>query len=108
MAALSRKPSRNQVDTDGSPIPKLKSAVDTERDGSSSRQSKEMKTTSQTKKSAEQTVLEVVEAFQIPDCCKGSCVTYDEDASAARLTGKARGGEFREESVLVGMRFVVI
>lgn len=108
MAALSGKSSRNQVDSDGSPVPKLNSAVSTELDGLSNRQSKETKTASQTRKSAEQTMSEVAEAFEIPDCCKGSCVTYDEDASAARLTGKARGGEFREESVLVGMRFVVV
>ncbi len=49
-----------------------------------------------------------MKAFEVPENCKGRCVTYDEDEGVARQIGKARGGEFREETVLVGMRFVVV
>ncbi|KAK3674097.1 hypothetical protein LTR78_005944 [Recurvomyces mirabilis] len=48
------------------------------------------------------------EDFEIPDLCKGSVVTYSEDLEMKRQIGKARGGEFLEKSVVVGMRFVVV
>ena len=55
----------------------------------------------------EKTPAEVLKDFVVPESCKGSCVTYAEDENAQRQIGKARRGEFREEMLLVGMRFVV-
>lgn len=55
----------------------------------------------------ERTPAEAVKNFQVPDLCKGSCVSSAGD-NVQRQIGKARGGEFKEEVVLVGMRFVVV
>ena len=50
---------------------------------------------------------DALEAFEIPEVCRGSAVTFPKDKSAMRQIGKARGGMFKEECVVVGMRFVV-
>lgn len=59
-------------------------------------------------KAAEPTVEDSVRAFTIPELCKDAVVTYAAGEMVSRQTPRARNGEFREESVLVGMRFVVI
>ena len=56
----------------------------------------------------EQSASEALKAFEVPDGCKRSCVSYAEGEDAKRQIGKARGGEFHEECMLVGMRFVVV
>lgn len=55
----------------------------------------------------EKTADQALKDFQIPDLCKGSAVTYAE-GMAQRQVEKARGGEFHEEDIVVGMRFIVI
>lgn len=55
----------------------------------------------------ERTAEEALKDFEIPDLCKGSVVTYAE-GMAQRQVEKARGGEFHEEDIVVGMRFIVI
>lgn len=56
----------------------------------------------------EQTIPDVLKTFEVPEACRGSCVSYAEDEKVSRQIGKARNGEFREETVLVGMRFIVV
>ncbi|KAK3117062.1 hypothetical protein LTR53_001941 [Teratosphaeriaceae sp. CCFEE 6253] len=67
----------------------------------------------------EMTATEALKAFAIPDSLRGSVVGYAplvlEDNGAKgqetllqRQIGKARGGKFEEEEVVVGMRFVVV
>lgn len=58
--------------------------------------------------SKEQSVAEALESFEVPETCEGSCVSYDANPDVSRQIGKARGGEFYEEVLLVGMRFVVV
>lgn len=55
----------------------------------------------------EQTFADALETFEIPEVSRGSCVTYPVDKQASRQIGKARGGFFKEEALLVGMRFCV-
>lgn len=56
---------------------------------------------------AEHTAQETLKAFHAPELCEGSVIGYGE-GDMQRQVGKARGGEFREESLVVGMRFVVV
>lgn len=56
----------------------------------------------------EKTASDVLRDFEVPEACVGSCVSYAEGEEAQRQIGKARRGEFREECLLVGMRFVVV
>lgn len=56
----------------------------------------------------EQHLSEAIKAFEMPQSCRGSCVTYAEDEKVTRQVTKARGGWFSEEVLLVGMRFVVV
>jgi len=49
---------------------------------------------------------QVLQEFEIPELSKASVVTYMDETK--RQVGKARNGEFKEESVVVAMRFVVI
>ncbi|KXL43216.1 hypothetical protein M433DRAFT_5921 [Acidomyces richmondensis BFW] len=49
---------------------------------------------------------QVLQEFQVPELSKGSVVTYMDETK--RQVGKARNGEFKEESVVVAMRFVVL
>ena len=51
---------------------------------------------------------DVLREFEVAEACQGSCVSYAEGEAAQRQIGKARRGEFREETVLVGMRFCVV
>ncbi|KAK5114003.1 hypothetical protein LTR62_003126 [Meristemomyces frigidus] len=55
----------------------------------------------------EVTAEKAFEEFVIPELCRGSVVSYPEDGKFQRQVGKARGGEFVESTVVVGMRFVV-
>lgn len=55
----------------------------------------------------EPTFAEALEAFGVPELCEGSCVTFPREKQVSRQIGKARGGMFKEEGVIVGMRFVV-
>lgn len=55
----------------------------------------------------EHTAQDALKAFEVPELCKGSVVTYAE-GDAQRQIGKARNGEFKEETLVVGMRFVVV
>ena len=50
---------------------------------------------------------EALEAFEIPELCKGSVISYA-GGNAQRQIQKARHGEFQEEVLAVGMRFVVL
>lgn len=56
----------------------------------------------------ERTIADAVANFKPSAIFDGSCVGYAEDAGAQRQIGKARAGRFQEESVVVGMRFVVL
>ncbi|KAK3708808.1 hypothetical protein LTR37_011329 [Vermiconidia calcicola] len=56
----------------------------------------------------ELTSAQALQQFEAPEVCKGSCVTFAEEKDAQRQVAKARNGEFREEEVVVGMRFVVV
>ncbi|KAK3705082.1 hypothetical protein LTR37_013449 [Vermiconidia calcicola] len=56
----------------------------------------------------ELTSAQALQQFKAPEVCQGSCVTYAEEKDAQRQVVKARNGEFREEEVVVGMRFVVV
>ena len=56
----------------------------------------------------EQTAEQVLAAFQVPKASIGSCISYDTSENVVRQVTKFRNGEFREHSVLVGMRFVVL
>ncbi|RMY25886.1 hypothetical protein D0867_00422 [Hortaea werneckii] len=49
-----------------------------------------------------------LEEYQIPELSRGSCVSYAEDPKVQRQVGKARNGEFKEEGVVWGVRFLVI
>lgn len=57
---------------------------------------------------SEKTAQDVLKAFQVPELCQGSVVTYGEQEGMQRQIGKARNGEFKEETLVVGMRFVVV
>jgi hypothetical protein len=56
----------------------------------------------------EPSIEDALRDFKAPKTCVGSCVTYAEDGKAQRQIPKARAGEFQEEVVVVGMRFVVV
>jgi hypothetical protein len=68
----------------------------------------------------EQTATEALAEFEVPPLSAGSCVTYAPDLGVAggggaavggkvrRQVMKTRKGEFREEQVVVGMRFCVV
>ncbi|KAK5131810.1 hypothetical protein LTR08_000565 [Meristemomyces frigidus] len=56
---------------------------------------------------SERTAHETLKRFTVPEQCEGSVVTYMEDGKQRQI-GKARSGAFKEESVVVGMRFVVV
>lgn len=56
----------------------------------------------------EQTSEQAISNFKIPDLCKGSSVGYVEGTRYQRQIGKARGGTFKEEQVVVGMRWLVV
>ncbi|KAK4543910.1 hypothetical protein LTR36_004684 [Oleoguttula mirabilis] len=56
----------------------------------------------------EKTAQDAMKAFKVPELCKGSVVTYGEEGGMQRQIGKARNGDFREETLVVGMRFVVV
>jgi len=56
----------------------------------------------------EKTAQDALREFKNPESCEGGVVSYAEDAKAQRQVGKARNGEFHEESLVVGMRFVVV
>lgn len=56
----------------------------------------------------ERTIAEAVNNFKSSAIFEASCVKYAEVAGAQRQIGKARAGRFQEESVVVGMRFVVL
>ncbi|KAI7098117.1 hypothetical protein KC365_g3962 [Hortaea werneckii] len=49
-----------------------------------------------------------LEEYQVPELSRGSCVSYAEDPKAQRQVGKARNGEFKEEAVVWGVRFLVV
>ncbi|RMZ12775.1 hypothetical protein D0864_00623 [Hortaea werneckii] len=49
-----------------------------------------------------------LEDYKVPELSRGSCVSYSEDAKVQRQVGKARNGEFKEEAVVWGVRFLVI
>ena len=49
-----------------------------------------------------------LEEYQVPELSRGSCVSYAEDPKVQRQVGKARNGEFKEEAVVWGVRFLVI
>ncbi|KAI7051129.1 hypothetical protein KC327_g2758 [Hortaea werneckii] len=49
-----------------------------------------------------------LEEYKVPELSRGSCVSYSEDAKVQRQVGKARNGEFKEEAVVWGVRFLVI
>ncbi|RMZ01049.1 hypothetical protein D0862_06503 [Hortaea werneckii] len=49
-----------------------------------------------------------LEEYKVPELSRGSCVSYSEDATVQRQVGKARNGEFKEEAVVWGVRFLVI
>ena len=53
------------------------------------------------------TPAEALNAFKTPDLCEGSVLTYA-GQGIQRQIGKARNGEFVEETLVVGMRFVVV
>ena len=46
-------------------------------------------------------------AFQIPNICHGGSISYSEPGQH-RTVVKLRPGEFNEQSLVVGMRFVVL
>ena len=73
-------------------------------DGTPTRSGRSARKLHPTEKSAP----EVLRDFEVPEACAGSCVTYAEDENAQRQIQKERRGEFREEELLVGMRFVVV
>ncbi|WPH05008.1 Hypothetical protein R9X50_00790600 [Acrodontium crateriforme] len=56
---------------------------------------------------SEITPAQALETFRTPDICKGSVVSYAGEG-IQRQIGKARNGEFKEETLVVGMRFVVV
>ena len=68
----------------------------------------------------EQTAAEALAEFKVPALSAGSCVTYAPDLGVAggggaavggkvrRQVMKSRKGEFREEQIVVGMRFCVV
>lgn len=47
------------------------------------------------------------DTFELPEACKGSSVSFAEDAAMKRQISKSRGGEFTEEELVAGMRFIV-
>ncbi|KAI7173890.1 hypothetical protein KC316_g10495 [Hortaea werneckii] len=49
-----------------------------------------------------------LEEYQVPELSRGSCVSYAQDPKVQRQVGKARNGEFKEEGVVWGVRFLVI
>ncbi|KAI7278855.1 hypothetical protein KC345_g5696 [Hortaea werneckii] len=49
-----------------------------------------------------------LEEYKVPELSRGSCVSYSEGAKMQRQVGKARNGEFKEEAVVWGVRFLVI
>ncbi|KAK5121322.1 hypothetical protein LTR85_005488 [Meristemomyces frigidus] len=57
---------------------------------------------------SESTAQDALKGFQVPELCKGSVVTYGEKDGMQRQIGKARNGDFSEETLVVGMRFVVV
>ncbi|OQO11748.1 hypothetical protein B0A48_03475 [Cryoendolithus antarcticus] len=56
---------------------------------------------------AEESIAQALEHFEIPAMCVGSAVSYAM-GNVQRQIKKERLGSFREESLVVGMRFVVI
>ena len=57
---------------------------------------------------AEKTAQQALQDFRKPASSLGGVMGYSGDVKVQRQVGKARGGEFREDSLLVGMRFVVV
>ncbi|EMC98967.1 hypothetical protein BAUCODRAFT_386324 [Baudoinia panamericana UAMH 10762] len=55
----------------------------------------------------EKTPQQAMDEFSVPDLSRGCAITYAGDG-VQRQVGKARNGEFREEAVVVGMRFIVV
>lgn len=55
----------------------------------------------------EKTAQQVLKEFRVPKPSQGSCVSFAGDG-VQRQVGKARGGVFEEERVVVGMRFYVV
>lgn len=47
------------------------------------------------------------EAFEVPELCKGCVISYA-DSSMQRQIAKSRPGEFEENALVVGFRFVVV
>lgn len=45
--------------------------------------------------------------FELPELCQDSALSYV-DGGAVRQVAKSRSGDFNEEQLLVGMRFVLI
>nr|OQO28183.1 hypothetical protein B0A51_04603 [Rachicladosporium sp. CCFEE 5018] len=56
---------------------------------------------------AEESIAQALEHFEIPSMCVGSAVSYAM-GSVQRQIKKERLGTFREESLVVGMRFIVM
>lgn len=55
----------------------------------------------------EQTFGQALEGFAEPESSRASCVGFARETTASRQIGKARGGYFKEEVVVVGVRFCV-
>lgn len=88
---------RTEVTAEGSPVPEVRKDV-----------TPGANRTSKTWEPAERTVEDSLKAFVIPDVCVGSTVSYAADEKVYRQLGKARGGQFKEETLVVGMRFLVV
>ncbi|OQO01912.1 hypothetical protein B0A48_12385 [Cryoendolithus antarcticus] len=56
---------------------------------------------------AEESIAQALDHFEIPSMCVGSAVSYAM-GSVQRQIKKERSGTFREESLVVGMRFIVM
>lgn len=59
------------------------------------------------KDESEPTCEEAVQSFETPDLCKGSVITYGGPGTQRQIT-KCRPGEFDENALVVGFRFVVV
>ncbi|KAK5170926.1 uncharacterized protein LTR77_004070 [Saxophila tyrrhenica] len=101
------KRSRGLLDRPDSPFSTNRKAARTTTPGSGRSVCGANRTASKWKPSEEEWT-DTVQKFKAPEMHEASCVTYAEDKEAQRQIGKARAGTFKEESVLVGMRFILV
>ena len=104
-----KTPRRNKTPIDSSPLSSFTSINATPAlNATPSRSGRGADRTARKWAPGEQTVAQALQGFEVPEACKGSCVSYAEGEKEARQIGKARNGDFSEEQVVVGMRFVVV